>query len=67
MPFSLGPRGCIGRNLAYAEMRLILAKVLWNFDLELDEQRCGEWMKCQKIYFLWEKPPLWVKLTAVKK
>lgn len=27
-PFVLGPRNCIGRNLAYAEIRLILAKVL---------------------------------------
>lgn len=27
-PFNIGPRGCIGRNLAYAEMRLILARVL---------------------------------------
>ena len=36
-PFSDGPRNCIGRNLAYHEMRLILAKVLWGFDLELAE------------------------------
>ena len=48
-------------------MRLILAKVCWNFDMELDEKRCGQWMKEQKIWFLWEKPPLWVKLRAVKR
>lgn len=24
-PFSLGPRGCIGKHLSYMEMRLILA------------------------------------------
>jgi cytochrome P450 len=36
-PFSIGPRNCIGRNLAYAEMRMILARVLWTFDLELCE------------------------------
>jgi len=28
-PFSLGPRGCIGRHLSYMEMRLILGRVLW--------------------------------------
>ena len=33
-PFSVGPRNCIGRNLAYAEMRLILCRFLWNFDVE---------------------------------
>ncbi|KFX86931.1 hypothetical protein O988_09454, partial [Pseudogymnoascus sp. VKM F-3808] len=34
-PFSIGPRNCIGKSLAYAEMRLILARLLWNFDLKL--------------------------------
>jgi cytochrome P450 len=59
-PFSVGPRNCIGRNLAYNEMRLILARVLWNFDLELcDESR--EWYQ-QKTYILWEKPPLMCRL-----
>jgi cytochrome P450 len=32
-PFSLGPRGCIGRHLSYMEMRLILGRLLWNFDI----------------------------------
>lgn len=31
--FSLGPRGCIGRHLSYMEMRLILGRLLWNFDI----------------------------------
>lgn len=63
--FSLGPRNCIGRNLAYAEMRLILAKICFNFDLELDEKRSGKWIEEQKIFGLWEKGPLWVKLREV--
>jgi averantin hydroxylase len=67
VPFSLGARSCIGRNLAYAEMRLILTRVCWNFDMKLDGERCGNWIRDQKIYFLWEKPPLWIKLTAVEK
>lgn len=40
-PFSTGPRNCIGKNLAYSEMRVILAQVLWNFDIELCE---GSWI-----------------------
>ncbi|KAI0146938.1 cytochrome P450 [Xylariaceae sp. FL1272] len=55
-PFSFGPRDCIGRNLALHEMRLILAKVLWNFDLSLDSS-CDSWHE-QRIVALWEKPPL---------
>jgi cytochrome P450 len=63
-PFSVGSRNCIGRNLAYAEMRLILAKILYNFDLELDE-KTGDWTD-QKVFILWEKHPLLVKLKAVR-
>ncbi|KAE8153594.1 cytochrome P450 [Aspergillus avenaceus] len=60
-PFSTGPRNCIGRNLAFAEMRVILARVLWNFDLKLCEQS-RNWSD-QKTYALWEKPPLMCKLS----
>ncbi|KAH5622240.1 hypothetical protein HBI51_248140 [Parastagonospora nodorum] len=62
-PFSVGPRDCLGKNMAYHEMRFILAKVLYNFDLEL----CGQsedWME-QKVYVLWQKTPLMVKVKAV--
>ncbi|KAI0448952.1 putative cytochrome P450 [Xylaria acuta] len=34
-PFSLGPRGCIGKNFAYLEINLILARILWTYDMEL--------------------------------
>ena len=30
-PFSLGPRSCVGKNLAYAEMTIAMAKVLRRF------------------------------------
>jgi cytochrome P450 len=61
-PFSYGPRDCIGRNLAFHEMRLILARLLWEFDVGLVET--GEdWMAKQKIWTFWDKPPLMVKLV----
>lgn len=61
-PFSVGPRNCIGRQLAYAEIRLILAKLLWNFDLELDGSRMQgrDWIGEQGVWILWVKGPLWV-------
>ncbi|KAL1871880.1 hypothetical protein Daus18300_004513 [Diaporthe australafricana] len=31
--FSLGPRGCSGRELAWTEARLFVCKVLWQFDV----------------------------------
>lgn len=32
-PFSLGPRACIGRELAWMEAKLLIVKVLWRFDV----------------------------------
>ncbi|KAK1676524.1 cytochrome P450 [Colletotrichum godetiae] len=61
-PFSYGPRNCIGKNLAYHEMRLILATVLWKFDIELEDQN-SDWIE-QKSFGIWEKPPLNVRLHS---
>ena len=44
-------------SLAYAEMRLILAKILYRFDVELAPEARG-WLDEQKIYGLWDKPSL---------
>lgn len=65
-PFGIGPRNCIGRNLAYGEMRTILTKLLWSFDLELDERSRG-WIDKQRVFLLWEKPELWVKIKRAEK
>ncbi|KAH7065480.1 cytochrome P450 [Macrophomina phaseolina] len=65
-PFHVGPRACLGRNLAYAEMRIILARVIYNFDMKLAEGS-EHWIDNQKVYFLWEKGPLYVHLTQVKR
>lgn len=62
-PFSFGPRNCLGKPFAYNEMRVILARMLWNFDLELAPESEG-WEK-QKVFTLWDKGPLMVKLSPV--
>ncbi|KAH6872093.1 cytochrome P450 [Thelonectria olida] len=59
-PFHIGPRNCLGRNLAYFEMRLLIAKLFWRFDFELDH-RSLQWNE-QKAFLLWEKPPMYIKL-----
>ena len=63
-PFSVGPRNCIGRNLAYAEMRLITARLLWRFDLAIAEGSSNwrRWIEDQKTFILWDKPPLRVSI-----
>ncbi|KAL7804862.1 cytochrome P450 [Trichoderma aethiopicum] len=60
-PFSAGPRGCIGKNLAYAEMRLILARLIWRYDIELLDESIGWDAKC-KVYIAWQKGPLYIRL-----
>ncbi|KFY25574.1 hypothetical protein V491_01685 [Pseudogymnoascus sp. VKM F-3775] len=68
-PFSLGPQGCLGKQLAYMEMRLIMCHLIWNFNIESTD---GAWqwdpagqMKNLRVYVVWEKPPLNVKLKSV--
>lgn len=52
-------------SLAYAEMRLIVAKLLWNFDMKLKDDSCN-WTD-QFSYVLWEKKPLMVTLMPVQR
>ncbi|KAJ6441493.1 carboxylesterase [Purpureocillium lavendulum] len=33
MPFSVGPRSCVGKPLAIAQMMIVFARMLWEFDL----------------------------------
>ncbi|KAF2016207.1 cytochrome P450 [Aaosphaeria arxii CBS 175.79] len=63
-PFSVGSRDCLGKNMAYHEMRLILTKVFYNFDLELCPES-DDWVN-QKAYVLWDKPSLMVKVSPAQ-
>ncbi|EAT91553.1 hypothetical protein SNOG_00058 [Parastagonospora nodorum SN15] len=40
-PFSIGTRGCSGKRLAYMQLKLTLAHVLWRFDLRLAPDEPG--------------------------
>lgn len=62
--FLVGQRSCIGRNLAYAEMRLILARLMWEFDMSIDESS-RNWMDRQENFELWVKPDLNIHLKTV--
>lgn len=55
--------------VADAEMRLILAKILYNFDLSLSSKMKdgGDWIAGQNTWSLWDKTPLLVDLTPVER
>lgn len=66
-PFNVGPRNCIGMNLAYAEMYMILACLLWEFNVSgVNMPSAGKvpivW-EHQKAWNSWERDPVWVQLT----
>ncbi|KAH7400489.1 cytochrome P450 [Cadophora sp. MPI-SDFR-AT-0126] len=70
-PFSLGPRGCIGKHLSYLEMRIILARLLWNFDI-VSVDGAPNWnpeneMGRARAFMTWEKPDLILKLVPVRR
>lgn len=50
-------------SLALAEIRLTLAHVLWNFEIELNDETDPDWIK-QKAWMTWQKKPLIVNLKA---
>ena len=37
MPFSVGPRACIGRNIAYFEQLLVISTLVRKFDFVMEE------------------------------
>ncbi|OCL04417.1 putative Averantin oxidoreductase [Glonium stellatum] len=70
-PFSLGPRGCIGKSLAYMEMRLVMSHLLWNFDI-VSVDGAPEWdpvdqTKHMKVFITWEKKAIMVKVIDLRK
>ncbi|KAL8832623.1 MAG: hypothetical protein Q9191_000139 [Dirinaria sp. TL-2023a] len=65
-PFSVGPRSCIAITLAYAEMRLVLAKLLWNFRLSVPDGYSMIFEE-QKTYALWQRESLMIGLESSHK
>ncbi|KAJ4407474.1 hypothetical protein N0V82_009915 [Gnomoniopsis sp. IMI 355080] len=63
--FSLGPRACLGREVAWMEGKLFMAKVLWRFDvLKVPGQKVDLEEKLLH-YGFFEKPELKVRFVSV--
>ncbi|KAK4234873.1 hypothetical protein C8A03DRAFT_18300, partial [Achaetomium macrosporum] len=62
-PWSTGVCNCIGRNLAYAELRLNLAQVLWNYGPVPEDEKTGDFLDW-KIWSIWAKRELYVSLCS---
>lgn len=62
-PYLLGPRNCVGQQLANAQIRLILATMIWHFDMELENPNETDWMDVPIFGIVADKKPLRVKVT----
>lgn len=56
---------CLGSALGRLELRLLLARLIWHFDMELMPESHG-WLDNMEHYMVWQKPPLMVKLRPVR-
>lgn len=63
-PFSTGPRNCVGKHMAMGNLRLILARLIWSFDLK-GEGEPVDWF-AQDTYFVIVKAPVMVRLTPIR-
>jgi cytochrome P450 len=60
-PFNVGPTGCIGKPLAWAEMRVLVSKVIWRYKLSMTDGNAFTWESLRKMMIV-EKDPLWLQL-----
>jgi cytochrome P450 len=65
-PFSLGPRQCTGREIAWSQNRLFLGKVLWAFDIEGIREHEKSYDKDFSAHAMWNRPELYVRYIPVK-
>ncbi|KAI0012288.1 cytochrome P450 [Xylariaceae sp. FL0662B] len=65
-PWSQGIRVCPGKTLSQQETKLIIAKVLWTFDMEMLPGQHVNFERDFKLYGMWEKPDLWVRFHPVR-
>ncbi|KAH7413024.1 cytochrome P450 [Cadophora sp. MPI-SDFR-AT-0126] len=64
--WNAGPRNCLGQNFALAHMKLVLARLIWNFDMEL----CTESENLMDVgasVLVYHKGPLMIKLKSVQR
>ena len=62
-PFSTGHHACLGKPLAWVEMRLLLTRFLWAFDICQEEGKVLDWDDQQMIIMI-HKEPFYLRIKA---
>ena len=60
LPFSQGPRNCLGISLAWAQLRMFLGHVIWAYDLSAAREPYV-WEK-MRTFIVVEKRPIDVRI-----
>lgn len=63
-PFSIGSRNCIGQAMAYVVLRIMVAKLCWKLDWELVNRNDVDWDRDLRVYMVWQKPSVRVRLAS---
>jgi cytochrome P450 len=62
-PFSIGFHNCLGKPLAWLEMRLALTRILWAFDIT-EEDGMQVHFDNFPMMMMVEKQPLWLRVRV---
>ncbi|KAI0189856.1 cytochrome P450 [Astrocystis sublimbata] len=63
-PFSLGPRSCPGKLLAWRQTKLFITKVLWKLDVEMLPGQNIVFDRDFRMYGMWKKPNFRVRFRS---
>ncbi|KAJ6577437.1 cytochrome P450 [Mycena capillaripes] len=65
IPFSVGPSNCVGRNLAYQEMRMVICTLISKFEMRFEDGfDVDSWEKDMLDYFVVQRGRLPVVLAT---
>ncbi|KAI1375296.1 isotrichodermin C-15 hydroxylase [Hypoxylon crocopeplum] len=66
-PFGVGPRMCTGREIAWQQVKLFMAKVLWTFNMEAVRGMDKSFDKDFSLHAMWKRPQIWVRFHPVQR
>ncbi|KAL5364991.1 cytochrome P450 [Aspergillus floccosus] len=66
-PFGLGARQCLGEPLAWLELKLALARLLWNFDISISSGKSLPVWAEQDVFWCWNVQPMEVSLRLCRR
>ncbi|PSR97189.1 cytochrome P450 [Coniella lustricola] len=65
-PFGVGPRSCIGKSFALAELRIALARLIWRFDISKPPGKQVNWNRLRTLVVV-EKKDINITIREVRR